>query len=107
MPTSPPGGGRGLERARAGTPEPRRSRRCSRPGLRGRGGAGFPTGRKWQTVAAYESSVYATTVVVNGAEGEPGSFKDRMLLRTNPYRVLEGALIAAHAVDAGKRRSSR
>jgi NADH:ubiquinone oxidoreductase subunit F (NADH-binding) len=69
-------------------------------GLRGRGGAGFPTGRKWQTVAAYESAVYATTVVVNGAEGEPGSFKDRTLLRTNPYRVIEGALIAARAVDA-------
>ena len=67
-------------------------------GLRGRGGAGFPTGRKWQTVAAYESPVYATTVVVNAAEGEPGSFKDRTLLRTNPYQVLEGALIAAHAV---------
>ena len=94
-------------RARAGSAHAarrprRRSRRCSPSGLRGRGGAGFPTGRKWQTVAAYESPVYATTVVVNAAEGEPGSFKDRTLLRTNPYQVLEGALIAAHAVDAEK-----
>lgn len=70
-------------------------------GLRGRGGAGFPTGRKWRTVAAYESPTEPTTVVVNAAEGEPGSFKDRMILRRDPFRVLEGALIAARAVDAG------
>lgn len=67
----------------------------SASGLRGRGGAGFPTGTKWNTVAASQGGVDATTVVVNAAEGEPGTFKDRTLLRTNPYRVLEGALIAA------------
>lgn len=69
-------------------------------GLRGRGGAGFPTGVKWQTVAEFTSPTMTTTVVVNAAEGEPGSFKDRAILRANPYRVLEGALIAAHAVGA-------
>ncbi|HZP29923.1 MAG TPA: NADH-ubiquinone oxidoreductase-F iron-sulfur binding region domain-containing protein [Acidimicrobiia bacterium] len=69
-------------------------------GLRGRGGAGFPTGRKWRTVAANASEDLPTTVVVNAAEGEPGSFKDRMILRHDPYRVLEGALIAAFAVGA-------
>ncbi|MGQ0616057.1 MAG: NADH-ubiquinone oxidoreductase-F iron-sulfur binding region domain-containing protein [Acidimicrobiia bacterium] len=69
-------------------------------GLRGRGGAGFPTGVKWQTVADNRSDVVATTVVVNGAEGEPGTFKDRTILRSNPYLVLEGALIAAHALGA-------
>jgi NADH:ubiquinone oxidoreductase subunit F (NADH-binding) len=69
-------------------------------GLRGRGGAGFPTGVKWATVADYESPSMYTTVVVNAAEGEPGSFKDRAILRANPYRVLEGALLAAVAVDA-------
>jgi NADH-quinone oxidoreductase subunit F len=69
-------------------------------GLRGRGGAGFPTGRKWSAVAAYASPVEPTTVVVNGAEGEPGSFKDHAILRADPYRVLEGALIAAFAVGA-------
>ena len=68
-------------------------------GLRGRGGAGFPTGVKWETVALFEGDE-PTTVVVNAAEGEPGSFKDRAILRANPYRVLEGALIAARAVDA-------
>ncbi|MGH8990159.1 MAG: NADH-ubiquinone oxidoreductase-F iron-sulfur binding region domain-containing protein [Acidimicrobiia bacterium] len=69
-------------------------------GLRGRGGAGFPTGRKWRTVAEHASDVIAATVVVNASEGEPGSFKDRMLLRRNPYRILEGALVAAHTVRA-------
>jgi NADH:ubiquinone oxidoreductase subunit F (NADH-binding) len=69
-------------------------------GLRGRGGAGFPTGRKWRTVAANCTPLLPATVVVNAAEGEPGSFKDRAILRRDPYRVLEGALIAAHAVGA-------
>lgn len=71
----------------------------SSSGLRGRGGAGFPTGTKWKTVAASRGRVDATTVVVNAAEGEPGTFKDRTLLRTNPYRVLEGAIIAAIAMQ--------
>ena len=92
------GGGRGLETARnlAATDI---IDLVAASGLRGRGGAGFPTGTKWETVALYESAA-PTTVVVNAAEGEPGSFKDRAILRANPYRVLEGALIAARAVDA-------
>ena len=69
-------------------------------GLRGRGGAGFPTAVKWDTVARSRSDVEQTAVVVNAAEGEPGTFKDRAILRANPYRVLEGALIAARAVGA-------
>ncbi len=69
-------------------------------GLRGRGGAGFPTGRKWRTVRDYCSTFERTSVVVNAAEGEPGTFKDRTILRNDPYQVLEGALIAARAVDA-------
>jgi NADH-quinone oxidoreductase subunit F len=69
-------------------------------GLRGRGGAGFPTGRKWRTVRDYCSNFERTSVVVNAAEGEPGTFKDRTILRNDPYQVLEGALIAALAVDA-------
>ncbi|MGH9243659.1 MAG: NADH-ubiquinone oxidoreductase-F iron-sulfur binding region domain-containing protein [Acidimicrobiales bacterium] len=71
-------------------------------GVRGRGGAGFPTGRKWRTVAENASPALPATVVVNAAEGEPGSFKDRELLRRNPYRTLEGALIAAGAVGADR-----
>src|SRR2546421_11139966 len=60
-------------------------------GLRGRGGAGFPTGRKWAAVAANLSPVEPATGVVNAAEGEPGSFKDRASVRADPYRVLAGA----------------
>ena len=55
-------------------------------GLRGRGGAGFPTGTKWRTVAANASPTFPTTVVVNGAEGEPGSFKDRAIMRRTRSR---------------------
>lgn len=70
-------------------------------GLRGRGGGGFPTWLKWSAVAESESPKESTAVVVNAAEGEPGTFKDRDILRRNPYRLLEGAAIAARAVDAG------
>jgi NADH:ubiquinone oxidoreductase subunit F (NADH-binding) len=93
------GGGRGLEAARDLEPVDVIGL-VADAGLRGRGGAGFPTGRKWATVSANRSPVAPTTVVVNGAEGEPGTFKDRAILRANPYAVLEGALVAAHAVGA-------
>jgi NADH-quinone oxidoreductase subunit F len=67
-------------------------------GLRGRGGAGFPTGTKWRTVRqAGGRHHYA---VANGAEGEPGTFKDRAIMRANPYQVIEGLAIAACAVEA-------
>ncbi len=69
-------------------------------GLRGRGGAGFPTGRKWETILTYSTPEEPTPVVVNAAEGEPGTFKDRALIRANPYRLLEGALIAAVAIGS-------
>ncbi len=69
-------------------------------GLRGRGGAGFPTGRKWQAVAENRAPEVPSAVIVNAAEGEPGTFKDRAILRRNPYLVVEGALIAAWAVGA-------
>ena len=66
--------------------------------LRGRGGAGFPVGVKWKTVA--ESDCATRYVVCNAAEGEPGTYKDRYLIRKNPYQLLEGIMIAAHAVGA-------
>ena len=69
-------------------------------GLRGRGGAGFPTATKWLTIASRLEEGEPVTVVVNAAEGEPGTFKDRAILAANPYRVLEGALIAAAAIQA-------
>jgi len=66
-------------------------------GLQGLGGAGFPAGKKWQFVKSYEAPRLMT---VNGDEGEPGTFKDRQCLETNPHQFLEGALIAANAVEA-------
>jgi NADH-quinone oxidoreductase subunit F len=93
------GGGKGLEAARLVKPEVIIEELVA-SGLRGRGGAGFPTGVKWRTVRSFASPLLNTTVVVNAAEGEPGTFKDRTILRTNPYAVLEGALIAARAVEA-------
>jgi formate dehydrogenase len=67
-------------------------------GKRGLGGAGFPTGRKWRYVRAEPGP---RAVALNADEGEPGTFKDRHCLETDPHRVLEGLLIAAWAVDAG------
>ncbi len=67
-------------------------------GLRGRGGAGFPTGRKWK--AMHDSPGKRKFVIVNGDEGDPGAFMDRMILESYPYRVLEGMLIAAMATGA-------
>jgi NADH:ubiquinone oxidoreductase subunit F (NADH-binding) len=93
------GGGSGLRAALRREPADIVSQ-VEAAGLRGRGGAGFPTGTKWRTVAGMASATLPTTVVVNGAEGEPGTFKDRMILRYNPYAVLEGAVIAARAVGA-------
>ncbi|MGI9614886.1 MAG: NADH-ubiquinone oxidoreductase-F iron-sulfur binding region domain-containing protein [Acidimicrobiales bacterium] len=69
-------------------------------GLRGRGGAGFPTARKWAGVIEGTSADDEAFVVVNAAEGEPGTFKDRALLDANPYLVLEGAMIAALCIQA-------
>lgn len=65
--------------------------------LRGRGGAGFPTGRKWSFIPQNVEFKYVT---VNADESEPGTFKDRQLLDKNPHQVIEGALIAAYAIQA-------
>jgi NADH-quinone oxidoreductase subunit F len=67
-------------------------------GLRGRGGAGFPTGTKWAKVR--EAQADAKYVICNGDEGDPGAFMDRMLLESFPYRIIEGMAIAALAVGA-------
>jgi NADH-quinone oxidoreductase subunit F len=64
-------------------------------GLRGRGGAGFPTGRKWKLTPKREGE--ARYLVVNADEGEPGTFKDRTLIESDPHQILEGMLITAYA----------
>jgi NADH:ubiquinone oxidoreductase subunit F (NADH-binding)/NADH:ubiquinone oxidoreductase subunit E/Pyruvate/2-oxoacid:ferredoxin oxidoreductase delta subunit len=71
-------------------------------GLRGRGGAGFPAGVKWSRVRAAASPDGMKYVIVNGDEGDPGAFMDRMLMESFPYRVIEGMLIAAYCVGAGE-----
>jgi NADH:ubiquinone oxidoreductase subunit F (NADH-binding) len=94
---STPTGGRGLARARelgaAAT-----IAEVTNSGLRGRGGGGFPTGRKWSGIASRDGG--PAYVVCNGAEGEPGTFKDRALIRANPYQLVEGLIIAATTVSA-------
>ncbi|MEO8264657.1 MAG: NADH-ubiquinone oxidoreductase-F iron-sulfur binding region domain-containing protein [Ilumatobacteraceae bacterium] len=93
------GGGKGLEAARAVSSDTI-IEELAASGLRGRGGAGFPTGIKWRTIKSFASPLLRTSVVVNAAEGEPGTFKDRAIIRANPYAVIEGALIAARAMEA-------
>jgi NADH-quinone oxidoreductase subunit F len=91
------GGGRALEIARRlgvqGTID-----ELTAAGLRGRGGAGFPTGRKWSGLLAATGT--HKFVVCNAAEGEPATFKDRAILRANPYQVLEGVTVAAATMGA-------
>ena len=67
-------------------------------GLRGRGGAGFPTGQKWRVVS--QQNHETKYVICNGDEGDPGAFMDRMILESFPFRVIEGLAIAAMAVGA-------
>ena len=69
-------------------------------GLRGRGGGGFPTGRKWE--AAYNQQNEIKYVICNGDEGDPGAFMDRSILESNPHSVVEGMLIAGYAIGACK-----
>ncbi len=69
-------------------------------GLRGRGGAGFPAGKKWRAVALQDSQ--EKYVVANADEGDPGSYIDRYILEANPHRLLEGMMIAARAVGASR-----
>jgi NADH:ubiquinone oxidoreductase subunit F (NADH-binding) len=107
LPTSPiegiddylaAGGGRGLEHA-LHIGDTATLDVITASGLRGRGGAGFSTGRKWASVR--QGGAGTRFVVANAAEGEPATFKDRMLIRTDPYRIVEGAAIAALVVGAG------
>ena len=92
------GGWKGLEAARALAPQ-QVVDAVKASGLRGRGGAGFPTGIKWQTVLDASSS--AKFIVCNADEGDSGTFADRMLMEGDPYCLIEGMAIAAHAVGAG------
>jgi formate dehydrogenase iron-sulfur subunit len=92
------GGWTGLEKARDQSPQ-RVVDIVRASGLRGRGGAGFPTGIKWQTVLDAPSAT--KFIVCNADEGDSGTFADRMLMEGDPFCLIEGMAIAAHAVGAG------
>jgi NADH-quinone oxidoreductase subunit F len=89
------GGYRGLRRALKEFTPQRVADEVKASGLRGKGGAGFPTGVKWSFVPKGSTEVY---LVVNGDESEPGTFKDRQIMRDLPHRVIEGAVIASYAI---------
>ena len=93
------GGWRGLERAKslgaAGTVE-----EVVKSGLRGRGGAGFPTGIKWKTVA--DTPADRKYIVCNADEGDSGTYADRMIMEGDPFLLIEGMTIAGFAVGASK-----
>jgi len=91
------GGLQGLEKARAMS-RPELIEFAKKSGLRGRGGAGFPAGIKWDTV--YNDPAPKKYVVCNAAEGEPGTYKDRYMISKNPYQLIEGLLIISYAIDA-------
>ena len=93
------GGWASLERARALAPAEVVAQ-VLQSGLRGRGGAGFPAGIKWQTVANAPGT--RKFVVCNADEGDSGTFADRMLMEGDPFQLIEGMAIAAHAVGAGQ-----
>jgi len=93
------GGFRALARARELAPDDVIAE-LEASGLRGRGGAGFPTGRKWAFVPKPDQLPKPHYLVVNADESEPGTFKDREIMLRVPFRFLEGCLISAHAIQA-------
>jgi NADH-quinone oxidoreductase subunit F len=92
------GGFEAMKRILAGVAPEETIETIDASGLRGRGGAGFPTGRKWREVAGTDSET--KYIVCNGDEGDPGAFMDRMILESYPYRVIEGMVIASRTVGA-------
>ena len=93
------GGYDALRKALTMDPSAIGSEQVAAAGLRGRGGAGFPTGTKWSVLP--EGS-YPRYLVVNGDEGEPSTFKDRMLVERDPHQLLEGIAIAAYSIGCNK-----
>ncbi|MGH3849890.1 MAG: hypothetical protein ACRDRT_09345, partial [Pseudonocardiaceae bacterium] len=91
------GGGSGLDRARRLGPD-QTTKELALARVRGRGGAGFPAARKWAGVRDQPGT--RRYVVCNAAEGEPATFKDRAIIRANPYQVIEGLAIASVTMEA-------
>src|SRR5512142_101711 len=68
--------------------------------LRGRGGAGFPTGQKWSFAPMGDNAPHPKYLIANADEMEPGAFKDRLLLEGNPHQLIEGMILSAYAIQA-------
>jgi NADH-quinone oxidoreductase subunit F len=92
------GGYRSWEKVLRGMPPARLIEEVKASGLRGRGGAGFPTGIKWSFVP--RESPRPKYLVCNADESEPGTFKDRLLIEKDPHAIVEGTLIAAYAIES-------
>ncbi len=95
------GGYQGLKKALRQNPEDITSL-VKESGLKGRGGAGFNTGTKWSFVPMGKDAPKEKYLIANGDEMEPGTFKDRLLLEGDPHQLIEGMIIAAHAIQATK-----
>jgi len=93
------GGFQTLEKAVAGMRPDEVTEVVKASGLRGRGGAGFPTGLKWSFI---DKNNWPHYVVANADESEPGTFKDREIMESNPYQFLEGVAICAYAIGANE-----
>lgn len=93
------GGYEGVKKALKMTPKEVQET-VKRSGLRGRGGAGFPTGFKWSFVPLGPDAPRPKYLVANGDEMEPGTFKDRLLIEGNPHQLIEGMIISAYAIEA-------
>src|SRR3981189_3798621 len=93
------GGYRGLRAALKMAPQ-EVTELVTRSRLRGRGGAGFPTGMKWSFVPMGKEASHPKYLVANADEMEPGTFKDRALMERDPHQLIEGLIVAAYAIEA-------
>src|SRR5258708_1430628 len=93
------GGYQGLRRALAMAPV-EVIELVKRSNLRGRGGAGFPTGMKWSFVPMGKEAPHPKYLVANADEMEPGTFKDRALMERDPHQLIEGLIVAAYAIES-------
>jgi len=94
------GGYEGLRKALSGHTPLEIQQQVKDSGLRGRGGAGFPTGAKWSFVPMGENAPATKYLVANADEMEPGTFKDRLLMEGDPHQLIEGVIISAYAIQA-------
>jgi NADH-quinone oxidoreductase subunit F len=94
------GGYASVQKALGGMTPDAVMREVTASNLRGRGGAGFPTGQKWGFVPRGENAPYPKYLIVNADEMEPGTFKDRLLMEGDPHQLIEGVIVSAFAIEA-------